>query len=352
MKLQYDRINWIKQSLIFSFSITIITTLAIITTGAESSGVILHAIEMFLVIFLVSWWNIELLMYFKSEDPLKSPLIVKILSILGALLIFLSINIFHRLLAFEFVKLHGDLHLISKGNAFLYFFIQSILLNFIIQLWLYFLMSQHFKVQVELEMTRLAKAKSEAANQLLRQQIQPHFLFNALSTLKALVRKDADLAEKYIICLSDFLRVSVLPNEKGLSDIQQEIKLCRDYLEMQKIRFKDALIYHIDLQDLDKNYAQIPIFSLQPLVDNAIKHNQLTKEEPLCIRIFQQGDWVIVENNVQLKNHVLESNKMGLINLEERYRILNQAIPQVIQTETAFTVKIKLINHEHSTYRR
>jgi len=94
------------------------------------------------------------------------------------------------------------------------------------------------------------------------------------------------------------------------------------------------------------------IISLQPLVDNAIKHNQLTKEEPLCIRIFQQGDWVIVENNVQLKNHVLESNKMGLINLEERYRILNQAIPQVIQTETAFTVKIKLINHEHSTYRR
>src|SRR5690625_6092884 len=144
-----------------------------------------------------------------------------------------------------------------------------------------FLLHQHEKKRIEMELLQLKAINSETKNQLLQQQIQPHFLFNALNILKSLIRKYPETAEAYLVRLSDFLRVSVSGNKTGLATVREELKLCEDYMEMQKIRFGNAICYDVKIQEDDDCIARyLPFFSLQLLVENAIKHNELTELHP------------------------------------------------------------------------
>ena len=99
----------------------------------------------------------------------------------------------------------------------------------------------------------------------LKQQIHPHFLFNSLNTLKALINKSPDDAEDYLIKLSDFLRVTVSTEYDNIVKIKDELKLCLDYLEMQKIRYGEALQFHIDIPEKIVQTGFVPVFSLQLL---------------------------------------------------------------------------------------
>src|SRR5690554_5962416 len=185
-----------------------------------------------------------------------------------------------------------------------------------------FILLNHLKTQTELELSYLRSANAETTNQLLRQQVQPHFLFNALNVLKSLIKQNPKTAEAYLLRLSDFLRMSFSQNKKGVATVREEVKLCFDYLEMQKMRFGEALEYTFDVPD---HYLDgiLPFFSLQPLAENAIKHNELTDENPLYIRINVKDGVIKVENNLQRRSSVEDSTGNGLSNLSERYRLLS-----------------------------
>ena len=164
-----------------------------------------------------------------------------------------------------------------------------------------YIVLQDAKVHSDIENSQLKVANSEAANQLLRQQIHPHFLFNALNILKSLYKIDPKAAEEYLVCLSDFLRASVSNNNIKIIQLKDELKLCQNYLGMQKIRFGDALVcsVSISLSALESGY--VPSFSIQPLLENAIKHNEQTDESPLHIFIEQDGDRIKVSNKLKPK---------------------------------------------------
>jgi two-component system LytT family sensor kinase len=202
--------------------------------------------------------------------------------------------------------------------------------------------------QSEFEVIRLQTANAETTNQLLKQQIQPHFLFNALNTLKSLIKKQPETAENYLIQLSDFLRASISGHRTDTVSMREELKLCENYMEMQKIRFGDALIYEVGVpEDLLDHYI-IPFFSLQPLLENAIKHNELTKKFPLIIQLFVEDGCIVVKNNLKVKKNVEASTGNGLSNLKERYRILFQEEILIEQNESEFIVRLKLISNENS----
>ena len=333
---------WVQRSLVFAFCTTGFIALATYTAGLMTYTKGLQIVFIFFIILIVALANMFLHIETRVLDPIKSPFYVKVSSFSIAVFVILCFDQFEGALDLRDPMIR-EIAETSTWRHFSVIAIQACFLNFIVLLWLYFLMSDHFKMLNKLEHTRLEKSKEEAINKMLRQQIQPHFLFNALATLKSLIKKDAVLAEEYLLRLSDFLRSSIVAGKtEELSSVAAEIKLCENYLDMQKIRFGDALYYRIELSK-DLYARQLPFFSLQPLVDNAMKHNSFTREEPLCIVIREEQGWLLISNKKNIKKTVVESNGSGLKNLIDRYG--NYLMDAVIieDTATEFTVKIKLI---------
>lgn len=202
---------------------------------------------------------------------------------------------------------------------------------------------QYRHTQNEIEKFQLKANVSETTNLLLRQQIQPHFLFNALTTVKSLYKQDSKLGEQYLVYLANFLRVSVSNPKEHIALVKNEIAFCLNYLKMQKIRFSGAIEYdiHISEQTLDKGY--IPYFSLQPLIENVLKHNELTEEKPLKIWIYEENGFIVVRNNLQENLHKEESAGNGLYNLRERYRLLGEEEIRITSEDAFFTVYLKIL---------
>jgi two-component system, LytTR family, sensor kinase len=205
------------------------------------------------------------------------------------------------------------------------------------------------KQKLELENATLRAENIEVLYQQLKQQVNPHFLFNTLSTLKTLIHDNPD-AEIYLKRLSDFLRTSVSFNNKNTLTLKDELKFCQDYLELQKVRFGDALLYSILIPE-NVQSGLIPVFSIQQLIENAIKHNALTINHPLRINIECIDGRVVVSNNIKSKNTSEESIGVGLVNLTERYRILSGDEVIIKTDNNCFVVSIKILDRENSNHR-
>jgi LytS/YehU family sensor histidine kinase len=208
------------------------------------------------------------------------------------------------------------------------------------------------KTKSDLENSRLRAANLESANLLLKQQIHPHFLFNALSMLKSLYKTDVRAGEEYLSHLVNFLRASLAEPRSRVSLLRDEIKLCNDYLEMQKIRFENALICTIDIPESVLSGGAVPPFSVQSLIENAIKHNEVTESSPLMINIFYKEDRIFIENNIQARNQIDAPSGKGLINLLERYKILSDEEVIIRQDKQVFSVSIKVLANEAGDHRR
>jgi sensor histidine kinase YesM len=195
---------------------------------------------------------------------------------------------------------------------------------------------QHKKAQAEIENLQLKGNVSEMSNLLLRQQIHPHFLFNALSTIKSLYKKDQALGEEYLIHLVSFLRVSIANHQTKTTLIKNELDFCLDYLKMQKIRFGSAFDYQITLTKETTNTGFLPYFSLQSLVENALKHNELTEAAPVQILICEDNGYIEVRNTVHVPKYKEASTGQGLANLSERYRLLGEEDIVITSTNAFF----------------
>lgn len=257
----------------------------------------------------------------------------------------------------QYLTLKGFLHQHEpfrvRGHViYLYLSLQGFFINGIVLLLQNFIIVQDSNNQVQLENSRLVAARSQAANELLLQQIHPHFLFNALNILKSLIKRSPDKAEDYLLRLSDFLRVSISGNKSGIASLQDELKLCADYLEMQKVRFGEALSFNLDIQEQESSGLVLPVFSLQPLLENVIKHNELTDAAPLNICIKQDGNRISVTNNIQLKSTMEQSTGSGLANLAERYNLLSGDEVDIRDDGLTFSVSLKILKHEDCNYRR
>ncbi|MBU0488390.1 MAG: histidine kinase [Bacteroidetes bacterium] len=209
-----------------------------------------------------------------------------------------------------------------------------------------FVMLVEKKAIMESENARLKINNIEATNQKLKQQLQPHFLFNSLNVLKTLIKKQPDSAEAYLKRLSDFLRASVSYDNVNTVRVEEELKLCSDYIEMQKIRFEGAIHFETSIPDNVKN-GIVPIFSVQLFLENAIKHNAFTVESPLHIKILYIVDWITVSNNIQQKNASEPSSRLGLVNLSERYKIISGDEINIQSDGSDFSVSIKILQDEN-----
>ena len=203
---------------------------------------------------------------------------------------------------------------------------------------------QHKKTKSEIENLLLKANASETANLLLRQQIHPHFLFNSLNAIKALYNEDHKQGEAYLIYLAKFLRTSISNQTSTIVPLKSELEFCLDYLKMQKIRFDKALDYVIKIDEKTVETKYLPYFSLQPLVENVLKHNDLTEERPIIITIESVEGYLRVSNNLQPKKYKDHSTGHGLSSLMERYRLLGGNDIRIELDDSNFSVSIELLN--------
>jgi len=180
-----------------------------------------------------------------------------------------------------------------------------------------------------------------ALNESLKQQISPHFLFNSLNTLKALVKQNSRLSLTFIDELSSVYRYMLSHYGKDQVTIKEEMDFLKSYLSLLRIRFGDALKADIEIPEAIHAYG-IPPNTLQILLENAVKHNILTTKKPLHISIAVCGGYLQVSNNYQPKPPEGPSSHVGLSNINNRYNILKGREIIVVRNELSFCVKLPI----------
>ncbi|MGC4102206.1 sensor histidine kinase [Ferruginibacter sp.] len=228
--------------------------------------------------------------------------------------------------------------------------VRSLTINLIILTLCELVFLYYRKQKVESENAKLKQTNLEARNNQLKMQLHPHFLFNSLNTLRLLLKKDPVKAEDYLLKLSEMLRFSTTSAMYDTVEVADELKLCLSYLQMQKVRFGDMLFFYID-EELNRVEGKLPVYSLQLLAENAIKHNSFTNEDPLRIVITYnwQEQEIMVKNRIQPKRMMEVTTKVGLKNLEERYQLLSNEGIAVEDNGQEFIVKIKIISPNQNT---
>jgi len=258
-----------------------------------------------------------------------------------ALFIFMSAVVFVALSAWimmsediEFSSVVDDI-VPSLKVAFIFLFLCLILGNTVLffKNW-----KEATKMQEELKRAHLA-----LQYQSLKDQVRPHFLFNSLSSLATLINTDADKATHFVHKLADVYRYVLEQRENEMVALREELKFLEDYLYLQKIRFGENLQAKYSL-DLDESRMIIPL-SLQMLVENAIKHNEVSAEHPLIIEILstEQGH-VIIKNNVRKKEVTEKSLGMGLENLRKQVAFFSDDSLLIQEEAGAFIVRIPTIS--------
>jgi len=188
----------------------------------------------------------------------------------------------------------------------------------------------------------LARENIQSQLAALKNQIDPHFLFNSLNTLAALIDEENEPAQKYLEQLADVYRYVLLNKDRSTVTLEEEMAFVESYLYLNKTRFRDNLRIETQIPKGQQKRLIAPL-SLQMLVENAMKHNIISRDKPLTIRIRQEEDWILVENNVQEKIRYEKSTQVGLQNIIKRYSYLS-ASPVVIQNRgDHFTVRLPLI---------
>ncbi len=176
----------------------------------------------------------------------------------------------------------------------------------------------------------------------LKNQVNPHFLFNSMNTLAQLIPEDSGRAVKFVEKLSKVYRYILEIKDQKVISLQEEVRFVNAYLFLLKERFEDNLKVEIDIPEERMQDKVLPL-SLQMLIENAIKHNVISKQRPLSITVKTDNGHLHVENNLQLKNQVMNSTKMGLQNIRKRYRFFTDSTVIVMETKDLFAVSLPLL---------
>jgi len=302
----------------FSTTHLINAIISIIVTGVFWSSC------MFIVIKL--WeklpWHIK---------PIKH-LIIEVFLIITISITLISLSAF---LHFKFADIT-----ISKQNFIINIFLTTLVSLFITAfheaLFFYYQWKFNFDKSAVLE-----KDNVIAKYETLKNQINPHFLFNSLNTLQTCL-DDKSEASNYVQNLSDFLRYTLKTKNADIKLLRDEVKLVEKYYFLQKSRFGNNLTINIDIEEKYYHYS-IPPLSLQILVENAIKHNIISSQKPLTINVFiKNNEYLVVENNLQRKIDI-DSTKIGIFNIKNRYKFLSEKEIKIKEQNDKFIVELPLL---------
>ncbi|GAA4815902.1 histidine kinase [Litoribaculum gwangyangense] len=191
-----------------------------------------------------------------------------------------------------------------------------------------------------------ASAKFDA----LKNQLDPHFLFNSLNVLTSLIEENPKSAQKFTTSLSKVYRYVLEQKNKELVTVDEELEFAQTYMTLLKMRFEDSIVFNMPERALNPESKVVPL-SLQLLLENAVKHNMVTSTKPLHIKIYETPDSLVVENNLQPKQIVKKSSGVGLSNIMQRYDLLTNKKVIITKETNRFAVAIPILTKQISVMR-
>ncbi|WP_111683583.1 histidine kinase [Winogradskyella tangerina] len=205
---------------------------------------------------------------------------------------------------------------------------------------------QKNKVKEQKVIAGAASARFDA----LKNQLDPHFLFNSLNVLTSLIEENPQSAQKFTTALSKVYRYVLEQKNKELVTVDEELNFARTYMSLLKMRFEDSIIFEIPDKAINPESKVVPL-SLQLLLENAVKHNMVTSSKPLHIKIYEDGNHLVVMNNLQPKQIVKKGSGVGLENIKQRYQLLTNRKVYINQRESDFAVAIPMLTKQISIMR-
>jgi two-component system, LytTR family, sensor kinase len=265
----------------------------------------------------------------------------RILYIVGVNLLVMTPSVILILYVFQFFHILGY----SIGdNDVKYAYLLGLSVNLIFgTLWeAVYIIDKYKENSIEKELLEKMQLQQEFDN--LKQRINPHFLFNCFNTLSALITENKQKADKFLDELSKVYRYLLRSNDSDMSTLESEIKFIESYWQLLKTRHDESLNFNISVDRKYYTYL-LPSLSLQLLVENVVKHNSLSRQQPITISIHSTDkEYLVVENNLARKKSKIESTGIGLSMIREKYRLLQGDNIQVDEhNNEKFTVTLPLI---------
>lgn len=336
MKMKWSALN---KGILISFVISALATAPRFIRLNKDDLQYLFNHFMYLFVLTLMYWILSQAFVYKKKKVILYTAIFLLLSGL--------ISIFYQLIleAFfgDFRILYSDFPLIRDLNEkkqLLMLFFRGILFSAIIYFIVFYLNLLYEKQHALTEIEQLKKEKLEAQLDSLKQQISPHFLFNSLSTLRTMVTDES--SKVYINKLSNVYRYLLSLSDSNLTSLKEELDFIESYLHIVKERFEEAIEVSVNIS-AEALQLQVPPLVLQLLIENAIKHNVISFEDPLKIEIFDKEKMLFVRNNYQPKSSVEKSTGKGLQNIKKRYEYLSEQEIEIAIKDDYFTVKLPLL---------
>lgn len=260
------------------------------------------------------------------------------------LLSFLVTWIASNLLGKGFVALHQHFD-IPAIDALLHHYLHPLrdfLISVVVTGSCYLMYQNRKSNMVLLENQQLRTENIANQYETLKNQLNPHMLFNSLNTLSTLIRESSDKAQDYLQELSRVLRYTLQDNDSHSVTLAEEMDFVHAYLYLLKMRYEENLNFGIRISS-DALQKKLPPMAVQMLVENAVKHNEISRRHPLTVAISTSGDWITVENRIQPKLTGNTGTRIGLDNLAKRYRLLFKQEIVVKEENSCFIVRLPLI---------
>lgn len=234
-----------------------------------------------------------------------------------------------------------------EGEKIQYYYISfiiSVVVTTIFYLFYYYRFKQESKVKEQKIIAGAASAQFDA----LKNQLDPHFLFNSLNVLTSLIEENPEAATRFTTALSKVYRYVLEQKNKQLVTLEEELKFAKLYMSLIKMRFEDSIVFQVPDQ-LSNPEAKVVPLSLQLLLENAVKHNQVTPNNKLYITITEEASHLVIQNNYQPKKVIKEGTGVGLQNIRKRYYLLTDRAVSIAQDEKRFSVSIPLLTKSVSS---
>lgn len=286
------------------------------------------------IIYGVFFYTLYLYLCKKGLRTVKTTII---LSFSGLLLVSIS-SAFH----FQYLPdlEHNNSVIITKFRLFVWYFARATYMGIISTYIANLIFTKQKEAAQQKTLNELIEENYKCTYGMLHEQIKPHFLFNSINTLNAIIDQDPIKAKIFVHKLTNLLSYSL--TEKELSSYEKEIEIAQSYAYLMKIRFGNSLDFEFNTTKTSNMF--LPIFSLQVLLENAIKHNSFTEKEPLLVKIDTiNTDFIRVSNPIRKKIVNYESSGIGLHNLSQRFKLLAKKDIEIKSDGQVFSVTIPLI---------
>lgn len=244
---------------------------------------------------------------------------------------------------------------IIEGSSFALFFEKEKFSNYLVTIIITFVVTLAFHAfylykayqETRLKEQKIIAGTANAKFESLKNQIDPHFLFNSLNVLSSLIEENPENAQQFTTSLSKIYRYVLEQKDKELVTVSEELAFAKTYMKLLKMRFENSITFELPA-DFENPDAKVVPLSLQLLLENTIKHNVVSENKPLHIKIYIKDNFLVVENNLQKKEVLQDRKGVGLQNIVSRYAILSERKVLIDETKETFAVYLPILTKQIS----